>query len=501
MERRVFLQDTAATAVALALPGRALKAEPDLTPVFAQIEKRHDEAVQRLQEWIRQPSIAAENRGVDEGCELTMRMLREAGFGAVTKVPTEGQPGIFATLDAGAPRTLGLYFMYDVKQADPAEWTSPPWVAALVDKPGLGRAVVGRGAVNQKGPEAAFIAALHAIRGAGVKPPVNLVLVAEGEEEIGSPHFPQIVRRPDVQSALSRCSSIFMPSAEQDPDGSVTIALGAKGVIELELTSSGERWGRGPKKDIHSSNKARVDSPAWHLVQALHTLVSADGNEPAIEGFADRARPISPAEKAMVAEGARRIDESMMKRQLGVEHWVHDVNWIDALERLVSRPTVNIGGLVGGYTGPGGKTILPHKAVAKLDLRLVPDMKATEALASLKAHLAKRGFGDIEVNMTGGYDPTSTAADALLIRVQQAVYRRAGSEPILLPRNAGSWPGYVFTGDPLRLPAGHFGLGHGSGAHAPDEYYLIESTTPKVQGFDSAVRSYVEYLYEVASTR
>src|SRR3989475_2291579 len=162
------------------------------------------------------------------------------------------------------------------------------------------------------------------------------------------------------------------------------------------------------------------------------------------------------------------------------------------------RATVNIEGLVGGYTGPGGKTILPHRAVAKLDLRLVPDMTAAESLAALKAHLAKRGFGDIEVNMTGGYDPTSTPPDAMLIRVQGAVYRRSQIDPILLPRNAGSWPGYVFTGDPLRLPAGHFGLGHGSGAHAPDEYYLIESTTPKVQGFDGAVRSYVEYLYEVA---
>jgi len=430
-----------------------------------------------------------------------MRMLREAGFGAVTKVPTEGQPGIFATLDAGAPHTLGLYFMYDVKQADPAEWTSPPWAAGLVDKPGLGKIVVGRGAVNQKGPEAAFLAALHAIRGAGRKPPVNFVLVAEGEEEIGSPHFPQIVRRPEVLAALRRSMGIFMPAAAQGLDGQVTITLGAKGVIECELVSSGERWGRGPRQDIHSSNKARVDSPAWHLVQALATLVSPDGNEPAIDGYTDKARPISPAEKAMVAEAARRLDETAAKKQLGVEHWVRDVSWPEALERLVSRPTVNIEGLVGGYTGPGGKTILPHKAVAKLDLRLVPDMTAAEALAALKAHLAKRGFGDIEVNMTGGYDPTSTPADALLIRVQQAVYRRGGIEPILLPRNAGSWPGYVFTGDPLRLPAGHFGLGHGSGAHAPDEYYLIESTTPKVQGFDGAVRSYVEYLYEVASTR
>ena len=501
MDRRGFIQDTAATAAAIALPGQRRRDEPDLAPVFAQIEKQHDEAVQRLQAWIRQPSIAAENRGVNEGCELTMRMLREAGFGAVTKVPTEGQPGIFATLDAGAPHTLGLYFMYDVKQADPAEWTSPPWAAGLVDKPGLGKIVVGRGAVNQKGPEAAFIAALHAIRGAGRKPPVNFVLVAEGEEEIGSPHFPQIVRRPEVLAALRRSMGIFMPAAAQGLDGQVTITLGAKGVIECELVSSGERWGRGPRQDIHSSNKARVDSPAWHLVQALATLVSPDGNEPAIDGYTDKARPISPAEKAMVAEAARRLDETAAKKQLGVEHWVRDVSWPEALERLVSRPTVNIEGLVGGYTGPGGKTILPHKAVAKLDLRLVPDMTAAEALAALKAHLAKRGFGDIEVNMTGGYDPTSTPADALLIRVQQAVYRRGGIEPILLPRNAGSWPGYVFTGDPLRLPAGHFGLGHGSGAHAPDEYYLIESTTPKVQGFDGAVRSYVEYLYEVARTR
>jgi acetylornithine deacetylase/succinyl-diaminopimelate desuccinylase-like protein len=500
MDRRAFLQDAAATAVAVALPGHTQTDQLDLAPVFAQIEKRHDEAVQRLQEWIRQPSIAAENRGVHEGCELTMRMLREAGFGEVTKVPTDGQPGIFATLDAGAPRTLGLYFMYDVKQADPAEWTSPPWAAALVDKPSLGKVVVGRGAVNQKGPEAAFLAALHAIRAAGRKPPVNFVLVAEGEEEIGSPHFPQIVRRPDVLAAFRRSVGIFMPSAAQGLDGQVTITLSAKGVIECELVASGERWGRGPRQDIHSSNKARVDSPAWHLVQALATLVSPDGNDPAIDGFADKARPLSPTEKAMVAAAARRLDEGAAKKLLGVEHWVRDASWQQALELLMSRPTVNIEGLVGGYTGPGGKTILPHKAVAKLDLRLVPDMTAAEALAALKAHLAKRGFGDIEVNMTGGYDPTSTPADAMLIRVQEAVYRRSRIDPIVLPRNAGSWPGYVFTGDPLRLPAGHFGLGHGSGAHAPDEYYVIESTTPRIQGIDGAVRSYVEYLYEVAST-
>jgi acetylornithine deacetylase/succinyl-diaminopimelate desuccinylase-like protein len=500
MDRRTFLQGAMAGAAALSLPNHLLADQDELNPIWTQIEKHHDEAVQRLQEWIKQPSIAAENRGVTEGCDLTMRFLRDAGFGEVTKIPTDGQPGIFATLDAGAPKTLGLYFMYDVKQVDPAEWSSPPWAAALVEKPGLGTVLIGRGAVNQKGPEASFIAALHAIRAAGRKLPVNLMLVAEGEEEIGSPHFPQIVRRPEVMAALRPCVGIFMPSAEQDIDGTVTMTLGAKGVVELELVSSGERWGRGPRHDIHSSNKARVDSPAWHLVEALATLVSADGNEPAIAGFADKARPVSAAEKAMIATAAQRLNEDVAKKQMGVEHWVHDASWQQALEMLMSRPTVNIEGLVGGYTGPGGKTILPHRAVAKIDMRLVPDMTASEALASLKAHLAKRGFGDIEVNMTGGYNPNSTSADAALIRAQTAVYKRRGIDPIVLPRSAGSWPGYVFTDEPLHLAAGHFGIAHGSGAHAPDEYYVIESKNEKVQGMDGAVRSFVEYLYEVART-
>jgi acetylornithine deacetylase/succinyl-diaminopimelate desuccinylase-like protein len=507
MNRRELLQGAALGAAALALPKASRAASPSpaaspasrFAPVLAEIEKHHEENVRRLQDWIRQPSIAAENKGMNEGCDLLIKMLQEAGFGRAEKVPTDGQPGVFATLDAGAPRTLGVYFMYDVKQVDPAEWSSPPWEARLVDKPGLGKIVVGRGAVNQKGPEAAFLAALHAFKAAGRKLPVNLVFVAEGEEEIGSPHFPQIVRRPEIQSALAKTIGVFMPMPSQSLDGTVTVTLGAKGVIELELVSSGEKWGRGPRLDIHSSNKARVDSPAWHLVQALNTLVGPDGNTPAIEGLTDRVRPISAADKKMIVDGSRRMDEALLKKSMGVEHWINDEGFVESLERLVSRPTVNIEGLVGGYTGPGGKTILPHRAVAKIDMRLVPDMKASEALDALKKHLAKKGFGDIEVNMTGGYDPTSTPGDSALIRAQLAVYRRSGIDPLLWPRIAGSWPGYVFTGEPLKLPAGHFGFGHGSGAHAPDEYYVIESTNPKIQGFDGAAKSFVEYLGELAT--
>jgi acetylornithine deacetylase/succinyl-diaminopimelate desuccinylase-like protein len=125
-------------------------------------------------------------------------------------------------------------------------------------------------------------------------------------------------------------------------------------------------------------------------------------------------------------------------------------------------------------------------------------MTKDAAVAALKAHLAARGFGDLEVNVTGGYDPTSTPASARLIQAQVAVLKRSGIEPLLWPRNAGSYPGYVFTGEPLKLASAHFGLGHGGGAHAPDEYYVIESSKPNVQGYDGAVMSFVQYLYELA---
>ena len=500
MNARSFLLSAATSAALLIAATAAWPAESAFSDVKAAIAKQHDEGVKRLQDWIALPSIAAEDRGYPAGAEYMAAMLKEAGFQQTVIVETDGKPGVFATLDAGARTTVGVYFMYDVKQFDPAEWSSPPLEALIVDKSGLGKAVVGRGAVNQKGPESAFIAALHAIRGAGRKMPVNLVLVAEGEEEIGSPHIGQIVLRPDVKKALAGSVGVFMPSATQDLDGIVTVNLGAKGVIEVQMTASGEAWGRGPAKDVHSSLKAMIDSPTWHLVHALDSLVSADGNSITIDNY-PKPLPVSAAEKKMIVEAAKRRNEEQLKQQLSTGVWIDDLEFEKALERLVSQPTVNIEGLVGGYTGPGGKTVLPHKAEAKLDLRLVPDMTAEGALAALKAHLSNHGFGDIEVIMSGGYDPTSTSLDAPLIQAQIAVLKRDGIDPLIWPRGAGSYPGYIFTGKPLNLASGHFGLGHGSGAHAPDEYFVVESADPRIKGWDGAVLSYVEYLYELANQR
>ncbi len=500
--RREFVQGAATgMMLAAAVPELVLAATrgAEKAAVLAQIPKMHAQNVKRLQDWIALPSIAAENRNFPQGAEYMKKLAEDAGFTGVKLIPTAGKPGVFGKIDAGARTTVGIYFMYDVKQFVPEEWSSPPLEARLVQKEGLGTVCMGRGAVNQKGPENSFLSALQAFKAAGRKLPVNLVLVCEGEEEIASPHFRDIVMHPEVFPELKKCMGVFMPEAGQDRDGGVQVSLGAKGVVELELISSGEKWGRGPSHDVHSSLEAELDSPSWHLVQALNTLVEKDGHTPAVAGFFEKAKPLTTAQEQMVRDHAAKSSETSSKQSLGVQRWVHDKSWVDAQLALESRPTINIEGLVGGYTGPGGKTVLPHKAVAKIDMRLVPDMTAADTLAKLKTHLAQQGFPDIEVNMSGGYDPTQTDPDSKLIKTQLALYRKLGVDPQLWPRSAGSWPGYVFTAPPLSLAAGHFGLGHGTGAHAPDEYYVIESTNPKVQGLDGAVASFVEFLYALAS--
>jgi acetylornithine deacetylase/succinyl-diaminopimelate desuccinylase-like protein len=499
--RRDFVRTTGAGMLLAALPG-ALQAaaghSANKTAVLSKIPGMHEENLKRLQQWIALPSIAAENRNFPQGPEYMGQLARDAGFTGVKLVPTSGKAGVFGYLDAGAKTTVAVYCMYDVKQYVAEEWSSPPLEARLVKKPGLGAVCMGRGAVNQKGPQNAFLGALMAFKAAGKKLPVNLVLVAEGEEEIGSPHFGEIVTEPEVAAHLKKCVGVLLPSATQEEDGSIQVELGAKGVIELELVSSGEKWGRGPGKDVHSSLEAQLDSPSWHLVQALNTLVEKDGHTPAVEGLFEHAKPLSESQKQMVLAYAKTVPEEVMKKQLSASRWVHDLSWEESLLRLYSQPTINIEGLVGGYTGPGGKTVLPHRAVAKIDMRLVPDMTAADTLAKLKAHLAKHGFADIEVNMTGGYDPTQSDPDSKFMKALLATYKNLGANPQVMPRSPGSWPGYRFTNPPLSLPAGGFGMGHGTGAHAPDEYFLIDSDKPGLQGLDGAVASYVEFLYSVA---
>ena len=206
---------------------------------------------------------------------------------------------------------------------------------------------------------------------------MNLVLICEGEEEIGSPNFGDAMT-PEVLAAFKRSSGVMLPMNCQSPTGKVAINLGAKGSLEFELIANGGHSGVGPSLDVHSSQRAALDSPAWRLVLALKSLVSADGNDPAIEGWFENVRPLTPRQKELVDILIQRTPEEEALRNVGAKRWIRGLSYREAMERLVGQPTVNIQGLLGGYQGPGGKTILPSKVSAKLEARLVPNQTFDE---------------------------------------------------------------------------------------------------------------------------
>jgi len=459
----------------------------------------HDHALSRLREWIALPTINAEKLNRQEGAELMQRMLLDAGFDTARIIPTDGAPGVFGRLDAGAPTTLAVYFMYDVKQFEAHEWSQPPLEGQLVERDGK-TVLIARGAINQKGPEATLLTALHAFKATGTPLPVNIVLVAEGEEETGSEHFGQITSDPEVAKALAESVGVILPIAWQGDDGSVDVFLGAKGVAEVQLVADGAKSGRGPGMEIHSSNAARVENPAWRLVKALDTLVADDGYTPAIDGWMDDVRPLSAEQLALIDEGLRPESEAGVKEDLKVQSWIAGEDYRSSLVRMASQPTVTIQGLVGGYIGPGGKTSMPARAEAKIDFRLVPDMQADQVLTKLRAHLDKRGFQDIEIVPGGIYGPTETPRDAAIVSALVTALKGADLPHTLNPRLAGSWPGYRFTDPPVSLPAVFVGIGQGGNAHAPDEWFLIESDDPKLAGIDRQALFYAEFLYALSKT-
>lgn len=489
----------ATTVPSLAAANTPAGAGPDREALRNAVTSNNERALQQLREWIALPTIAAEDLNIEAGVEYMMGLARDAGFQSVRRIPTDGVDGVFATLDVGAPRWLGIYFMYDVIHFAPEEWTSPPLEARIIDKAPYGQVMVARGAKNQKGPQYAFLAALNAFRTAGKPLPVNIALVCEGEEEIGSVHFRQIVSHPDVLPTLQRCEGLYVPGPFQDAQsGAITLPLGAKGPINVQLTADGAISGVGPRASIHSSEKGRVDSPILRLVQAVASLTSADGNTPLLDGYMENVRPLTRRQRQLIAELARNTSEQDLMQRYGITQWIDDVSYRDSIERLLSNPTINLQGFIGGYTGPGANTVLPPSAEAKIDFRIVPDQTVDEIAAKLRAHLDRRGYQDIAINISGAYDPTETSESSRIVQAAIAAYQLSGASTSLSPRLAGSWPGSLFTGPPLRIPAIPFGLGVGADEHAPDEFLVINSTNPNVASYADMTMGYVELLYTVA---
>ncbi len=464
--------------------------------VYRHIDANIGQHLANLQAWLRQPSISAQNRGIAEMAEMVRSTFLRLGCREAELVPTDGHPGVWGYYDAGAPRTLMVYLMYDVQPVNPEDWRVDPFAGAMVEH-ALGRVLMARGATNQKGPERAFLNALESIVAVDGKLPVNLMFTAEGEEELGSPHYEQVVA--PYMERLRSAEGVLFPFNSQNPLGIVGLNLGVKGILYMEMEASGAGIGRGPgAAEIHGSYKAIVDSPVWHLVQALATLVTPDGNTIAVDGYYDPVRPPSDADQRLINHLIGQWDDAAIKEVLNVPAWIDGWNRTDAILHYLYDPTLNIDGIWGGYTGEGVKTILPHKATAKVDSRLPPGCDPDRSLALIREHLRRRGFGDIEIRRLSGYPPSKTPVDDPLVQKGIAVYRKYGRSPIIWPHLAGSAPFYVFT-ERLGLPLLMFGMGHGSGAHSVNEYMVIEPKAGSgIAGLADLEKAYVDLIYAIA---
>ena len=463
--------------------------------VYNHIEENADSHVQNIRRWLRQPSISAQNIGIQEMAEMLRADLEAMGFAEAELVPTDGHPGVWGYYDAGAEKTLVVYLMYDVQPVNPDDWESPPFDATLVDHP-LGRALMARGATNQKGPERAFLNALASIITVEGTLPVNIMVAAEGEEELGSPHYYQIVDK--YRDRLMSADAALFPANSQEPDGDISLILGVKGIVYFEMTATGGSWGGPAKAEIHSSLKAIVDSPVWRLIKALDSMTSSDGNTILVPGYYDGILPPTEEESLLINAGIEQRDDAQLQELLSVSRWVDDKTGVDAVIELLYQPTLNIAGIWGGYIEEGTKTILPHTATAKIDSRLPPGLDPDEALAKIRSHLDTNGFADIEIEKLAGYPAAQTSVDAPAVQAALSVFKKHASRMAVEPRIASSAPFYQFT-QRLNLPLVPVGLGFGAGAHAPNEIMLIEPKDGvQVAGLVEIEKAYVDFIYAFA---
>ena len=465
----------------------------NLRKVYDHIDLNHESHVMKVQELLRQPSVSAENYGIRECAELLERYFRDLGCESTEIVETDGNPVVYGKYDAGARKTVIIYMMYDTQPVIGENWISPPLEARTVDIPPFGECIVARGAINTKGPLRAFLNAMESVKVVGEELPVNLKFVAEGEEELGSVHLPQFVRK--YKDKLEDADAVFFPGAAQDQKGTVRMSLGVKGIVYFELECSGKLWRKGPTEyDVHSGNKAWVDSPVWRMIRALSTMTSKDGNKILIDKWYENVKPPSREDLELVDRLAKTFDEQTVKDMIKVERFIDNLHGKKLLLKYLYSTTLNVDGIWGGYTGPGTKTVLPYKVTVKMDVRLVPNQRPSEALPKIRRHLDRMGYKDIFIRkLEAGYSWAKTSVKEPLAQAAIQAYRSFGCEPEVWPHMGGSAPFYLFNQGPLYLPFVGGGLGHGGMAHSPNEYFVVEGNE-KVGGLAKCEKSYVAIL-------
>ena len=435
-----------------------------LEPVFDYVDQHADEFVERLCALCRQPSVSAQGVGLEETFAMVEQMARAAGA-QTRRIDLEGGPPILHGRVAGTgARTLQLYDHYDVQPPEPLElWQHQPFAADIAD----GR-IWARGVSDNKGNLVARLCALEAYQRTLGQLPLTVTLLFEGEEEVGSPHLRQFTNTP-LGAELLKVDGCIWEAGYKDPVGRPTVALGCKGILYVELRV------QSAAKDLHSSWAAAVPNAAWRLTWALSTLKDERTGRVLIPGFYDRVQ--TPGARTCELADREPFDVEQYRKLFGIQEFLQGWDGREARRHYLFDPTCTICGLTSGYQGPGGKTVLPAVASAKLDFRLVPDQDPDEILHLLRQHLSASGFGDVEVLEVEGEGERAARTDPSA-RIVPAVVDTArelyGLEPLVLPNMAGTGPQYLLCAQ-FGVPAVGMGVGNAeSNNHAPNENIIID---------------------------
>jgi len=424
------------------------------------LETHLDQSLEELAVFCAQPSVSAQNLGIEDCAELVASMLKKRGFTAEI-LPTGGAPVVFGERKGKSDKTLLFYNHYDVQPGEPLElWESPPFSPEIRD----GK-MYARGVADDKGHITSRLFAIDALMAEYSELPCTVKFVLEGEEETSSLHLHDFVVNNKQRLAADACVWEYGGVDHLDQP---TQSLGLRGICYVELSVE------TANQDVHSGLGGSIfPNAAWRLVWALSTL--KDENERIlIPSFYDDIVPPS-AQDIELMRNLPDPAETYLERY-GLKGFLNGIKGgVELKVAQVFQPTCTICGLTSGYQGPGSKTVLPAKASAKIDFRLVPNQRPEKVLKQLREHLDAHGFEDIQIEYMGGDTPARTAPDDSFVKLAVETAEEVYQKPVQIePMSGGSGPSSIFI-EHLNLPVISAGVAHpGAQMHAPNENMRLD---------------------------
>ena len=433
----------------------------DLNAVDKAIEGKTEQSLDELGRLCAQPSISAQGIGMEACAELVKEMLQARGFEAQI-LTTGGFPVVFAERNGLSDRTLLFYNHYDVQPPEPLDlWETPPFEPTIRE----GK-MYARGVSDDKGHILCRLAAIDALLAVDDELPCNVKFIIEGEEETGSVNLSAFIEDHTDLLAADACIWEF---GGVDHQGTPIQVAGLRGICYVELSV------QTATRDAHSGLGGSIfPNAAWRLTWALNTLKTPDEHI-RLPGFYDKVKPPTERDLALLDQLPDPTDDYL--ERYGLLGFIKGIEGGLELKReTIFTPTCTICGLTSGYQGPGSKTVLPERASAKVDFRLVPDQDPEEVVLQLRNHLNEEGFGDIEITLMGGERPARTDPDdpflQMVVRTAREVY---GVPQLIQPMSGGSGPNHPFIHF-LKLPVATAGVAYpGSSVHAPNENLIIDN--------------------------